>query len=143
MNDSDIKDLFASPLVYGDAEAFEGRVMRGLQMRLWLRQWLVVLAGFTGGLYALAQMVRLPALSLGGKAVAGTTWQQQAVSNTDNTLKAGARLMDVLYARLISLTDSSAHTVGMMQTPLFFWISFSLCLILVGLYYAYSQEEAA
>lgn len=139
MNDSDIKDMFASPMVYGDAEAFETRVMRGLQVRLWLRQWLVVLAGFTGGLYALAQMVHLPQWSFGGK---GTTWQQ-AASNTDSTLKAGAELMDVIRARLIGLTDSSAHTLSLLQTPLFFWFSFSLCLVLVGLYYAYSQEEAA
>ena len=142
MNDSDIKHMFASPMVYGDAEAFETRVMRGLQVRLWLRQWLVVLAGFTGGLYALAQMVHLPQWNFGSKASAGTTWQQ-AASNTDSTLKAGAELMDVIRAKLFGLTDASAHTLSLLQTPLFFWLSFSLCLVLVGLYYAYSQEEAA
>ena len=41
----------------------------------------------------------------------------------------------------MDLMDSSAHYLNLMQTPVFFWVSFSLCLIFLGIYYAYSQEE--
>ena len=140
MNDNELNDLFASQMRFDDADAFEGRVMRGLQVKLWLRQWLVVLAGFTGGLYALAQVVHLPNWTAGGKDVYGQTLQK-AATDTDNTLRAGTQMFDVFRTQAMGLMDSSAHYVTFMQTPLFFWVSFSLCLALVGLYYAYSQEE--
>ena len=139
MNDNELNDLFASPETFNDGEAFEGRVMRGLQVKMWLRQWLVVLAGFTGGVYALAQVVRLPNWTSGGKAGYGL---QKAAADTDNTLRAGTQMFDDIRDQMINVMDSSAHYVTFMQTPLFFWVSFSLCLALVGLYYAYSQEEA-
>ena len=136
MNDNELNDLFASSEVFDDSEAFEGRVMRGLQVKLWLRQWLVVLAGFTGGLYALAQVVRLPNWTAGGRGV-----YEKAATETDTTLRAGSHLFDGLRVEFMNLMDSSAHYLTFMQTPLFFWVSFALCLTLVGLYYAYSQEE--
>ena len=138
MNDNDLNDLFASPHVFDDSEAFEGRVVRGLQLKHWLRHGLIVVAGFTGGLYALAQVVRLPNWTIGGKGAQGL---QQAAADTDRTMRVGSQLFDDVRARMIEILDSSAHYVSFMQTPLFFWVSFALCLSLVGLYYAYSQEE--
>lgn len=146
MNDTqrenqDFSDLFASTHSFDDNEVFEGRVMRGLEVKLWLRQWLVVLAGFTGGLYALAQVVRLPNWTVTGKIVYGQGLEK-ATTDTDSTLRAGSQMFDDLRTQAMGWMDSSAHYLNLMQTPLFFWVSFSLCLAFVGLYYAYSQEEA-
>ncbi len=140
MKDSELSDLFAAPSRFDDADAFEGRVMRGLKVKLWMRQWLVVLAGFVGGLYALAQFVRLPEWTFGSKAPYAETFHKAAV-DTDNTLRVGAEFVDVARKSFGDLLDQSGHYVTFMQTPIFFWLSFSLCLAFLGLYYAYSQEE--
>jgi hypothetical protein len=140
MRDSDIEDLYAAPAAYDDAEVFERRVMQGLKVKLWLRQWLVVLAGFIGGVYALAQLVRMPDWQVGGKSVYGRSLEQ-AAAETDETWRAGVELVDVARRSFMDLMDSSAQYLTYMQTPAFFWVSFSLCLAIVGVYYAYSQEE--
>lgn len=126
----DWADMFATPERFDDMEAFEGRVMRGLQLRMWLRQWLVVLAGFVGGVYALAQFVRMPDWKLDGKAV-----------DADRTLRVGAEMVDVASRGLTDFAEHSGSYLSFMQTPLFFAVSFALCLAILGLYYAYSQEE--
>ena len=138
--DRDLGELFAHVPDYADAEAFEGRVTRGLHMKLWLRQGLIVLAGFVGGLYALAQFIHLPNWSVEGKTVYGSTLVK-AAADTDQTLRVGARFVDAAKGGAVNLLDSSAHYLTFMQTPVFFWLSFSLCLAFLGLYYAYSQEE--
>ena len=140
MNDRDIEDMFGSPGAFDDAPAFEQRVMHGLQVKLWLRQWLVVLAGFVGGIYALAQLVRMPDWTVNGKTVYAQSIKQAAVG-TDETLRAGAELFDILGRSLVKLMESTGHYLTYMQTPAFFWVTFFLCLAFVGLYYAYSQEE--
>ncbi len=129
LNDADIAGLFAAPHSFDDAPVFEGRVMRRLHLKLWLRQWLVVLAGAIGGVYALAQFVRLPG------------WTGPAPAGTPDTLRAGAELIDQVQGDLVNLTGQSMHYLTFLQTPMFFWVSFALCLTLLGLYYAYSQEE--
>ncbi|WP_443747743.1 hypothetical protein [Asticcacaulis solisilvae] len=134
LKDSDLAELFAQPLTFEDAPRFEAKVVRGLSMRLWMRHWLVVLAGFVGGIYALAQIVRVPDLSAQSL--------HSAAVRTDHTLNAGIQAMDVAGKTMSNFTDQWGHYLGMMQTPAFFWVSFSLCLMFVGLYYAYSQEEA-
>jgi hypothetical protein len=134
LSNSDLAELFAQPQTFGDAPHFEARVVRGLSMRLWMRHWLVVLAGFVGGVYALAQIVRVPNL--------GTMSLKTAAARTDYTLSAGIQVMDAAGKNVSNLADQWGHYLGMMQTPAFFWVSFSLCLMFVGLYYAYSQEEA-
>lgn len=133
-SNSDLAELFAQAQAFDDAPAFEAKVVRGLSMRLWMRHWLVVLAGFVGGVYALAQIVRVPTLN-------AQSFQHVAV-RTDNTLSAGIQAMDVAGKTMSNFTDQWGHYLSMMQTPAFFWVSFSLCLMFVGLYYAYSQEEA-
>ncbi|EGF90688.1 hypothetical protein ABI_37200 [Asticcacaulis biprosthecium C19] len=138
MKDSDIEDLFSAPAVYDDSAAFEQRVMRSLKVKLWLRQWLVVLAGFIGGVYALAQLVRMPDLQIGGKSVYG---RSLAAVESDETWRAGVELVDVIRQHFMNFMDSSAQYLTYMQTPAFFWVTFSLCLAIVGVYYAYSQEE--
>jgi len=140
MKDSELSDLFATPARFDDTEAFEGRVMRGLQVKLWMRQWLVVLAGFVGGLYALAQFVRLPEWTSGGKVAYAETFHKAAV-DTDNTLRVGIEFVDVARQSFGNLLNQSGQYLTFMQTPVFFWLSFSLCLAFLGLYYAYSQEE--
>jgi len=127
---------FAEPLRHADAESFNARVMLGLRLKLWLRQGFIVLAGLIGGVYALAQFIRVPSLS-DGRAL---TLKQAAV-DTNQTLKAGAAIVDVARRNAGNWLDSSTHYLGVMQTPMFFWISFALCLACLALYYAYSQEE--
>jgi hypothetical protein len=127
MTDSDLNELFAAPMVYGDAEAFEARTTGKLRMRLWLRQSLVALAGLIGGLYALFQFVRVPD--------GGLLNVKQAQSQTD-------QLFDQAGHQLTTLTTSSVRYLDLVQQPMVFWAAFALCLTLLGLYYAYSREES-
>ena len=141
MNDNDIKDMFAAAPAYDDAPVFAERVTRLLRLRLWFRQGLVVLAGFVGGLYALAQFVQLPSLKVAGNPAAYGQTLQDAAADGNQAVRASAQFFDVIRQRFMDLVDSSAHYLNMMQTPVFFWFSFLLCLVFLGLYYAYSQEE--
>lgn len=133
--DRDIGDLFAVPVHYEDADVFALRVTRKLQMRNWLRQWLVVLAGFIGGVYALAQFVRVPDWKLDGQMLS------RATADTDQTLRAGAEFFGGASRDMMRMADSGGY-LSFMQTPMFFALSFVLCVMILGLYYAYSQEEA-
>jgi len=127
MTDSDLNELFAAPMAYGDAEAFELRTTRKLKMRLWLRQSLVALAGLIGGLYALFQFVRVPD--------GGLLDVKMAQTQTD-------QLFDRAGHQLSNLTTSSVRYLDIVQQPMVFWAAFALCLTLLGLYYAYSREES-
>ncbi len=139
MNDSDIGDLFAANPVYDDAPVFAERVTRILRVRLWLRQGLVVLAGFIGGIYALAQFIRIPGLNASGD---GGLSLQKAAVDSNEAVRASAQFFDIAQVRLMDVLGSSAHYLNLMQTPLFFWVSFILCIVFLGLYYANSQEES-
>ncbi len=139
LDEDDIRDLFAVTPVYQDAPAFEARVMRGLRLKLWLRQGFVALAGVVGGLYALAQFVRVPHWSFGEKVLSSG---RMARVETDQTFRAGVEFFDNIGKNAVNLFYSSVHYLGIMQSPVFFWVSFSLCLACLALYYAYSQEEA-
>ena len=139
IDDGDIRDLFAATPVYADAPGFEARVMRGLLLKLWLRQGVIALAGLVGGLYALAQFVRVPNWTFGEKVLSGS---RMARVETDQTFRAGVEFFDVIGKNAVNLFYSSLHYLGIMQTPVFFWVSFTLCLACLALYYAYSQEEA-
>ena len=127
MNDSDISEMFASPMMFGDAAAFEARTTRKLMLRLWLRQWLVAMAGLVGGVYALFQFVRVPdGMPLSMK---------MAQVKTD-------QLFDQAGHQLSNLTTSGVRYLDLVQQPMVFWGVFALCLTLLGLYYAYSREES-
>ena len=138
LDEDDIRDLFAATPVYADAPAFEARVMRGLRLKLWLRQGVIALAGLVGGLYALAQFVRVPTWTFSAKVLSSS---KMARIETDQTFRAGVEFFDVIGKNAVNLFYSSLHYLGIMQTPIFFWVSFSLCLACLALYYAYSQEE--
>lgn len=140
MNDDDIRDMFAAGPAYDDAPVFAERVVRSLRMRLWFRQGLVVLAGFIGGIYALAQFVRMPDFNVSGTAFYGQTLQK-AAADSDQALRASAQFLDVSQWHITDVMGSSAHYLNLMQTPVFFWVSFMLCAVFLGLYYAYSREE--
>ncbi len=127
MNDSDINELFAAPAVFDDAAAFEARTTRKLMVRLMLRQWLVVMAGLIGGVYALFQFVRIPD--------GGPLSLKMAQTRTD-------MLFDQAGHQLSSLTTSGVRYLDLVQQPMVFWGAFGLCLTLLGLYYAYSREES-
>jgi hypothetical protein len=136
LTDRDLADMFAAPVHYDDADSFAVAVTRKLQMRMWLRQWLVVLAGFIGGVYALAQFVRVPDWKLNGQML-----YRRAAADTDQTLRAGAELVGGAGRDMMRMADSGGY-LSFMQTPMFFALSFVLCVAILGLYYAYSQEEA-
>ena len=127
MNDSDINELFAAPAAFDDGDAFETRTTRKLKVRLWLRQWLVAMAGLIGGVYALFQFVHVPD---------GGPWSvKEAQVQTD-------QLFDKAGHQLSILTTSGVHYLDLVQQPMVFWAVFALCLTLLGLYYAYSREES-
>ncbi|HWU48835.1 MAG TPA: hypothetical protein VN042_03085 [Asticcacaulis sp.] len=131
-----LKGLFAEQPRYPDAETFSARIMLAMRFKQWFRQGFIVLAGLIGGIYALAQFIRVP-LTGNGHAVS----LKQAAADTDQTLRAGAAIVSYARQNAGGWLDSSAHYLGIMQTPMFFWISFALCLACLALYYAYSQEE--
>lgn len=135
LTDRDLADMFATPVQYDDADVFAMRVTRKLQVRMWLRQVLVVLAGFIGGVYALAQFVRMPDWKLDGQMLS------RATADTDQTLRAGVELVGGASRDMMRMADSGG-ALSFMQTPMFFALSFVLCVMILGLYYAYSQEEA-
>ena len=127
MNDSDLSDLFATPAIFDDADDFDTRTTRKLRLRLWLRQWLVAMAGLIGGVYALFQFVRVPD---GGP-----------LSVKEAGMQTG-QMLDRAGHQLSALTTSGARYLDFVQQPLVFWAVFALCLTLLGLYYAYSREES-
>ncbi|HEX7800024.1 MAG TPA: hypothetical protein VF402_06720 [Asticcacaulis sp.] len=131
-----LKSLFSEQPRYADAEGFCARLMFALRLKLWLRQGFIVLAGLIGGVYALAQFIRAPELR--GRHVLTL---KQAAADTDHTLRAGAAMMSYARQNAGGWLDSWAHYLGVMQSPIFFWVSFTLCLACLALYYAYSQEE--
>lgn len=128
MKDEDIARLFAEPPHNNDAEVFEARVMMRLRLRLWLRQGLVVLAGVVGGIYALAQFIRLP------KGVLSARQTEQAAMES-------IQVIDGWTRSGFDLLTHSAPYLSYMQTPSFFWVSFALCVGFLGLYFAWSQDE--
>ncbi len=125
----ELGDLFAAPAAFDDADAFEARTTRKLMVRLWLRQWLVALAGVIGGVYALFQFVRVPD---------GLFSVKQAQAETGRWLDTTGHQI----TNLTNLTTSGARYLDLIQQPMMFWAVFALCLTLVGLYYAYSREES-
>lgn len=130
--ENELGELFAAPMTFDDSPTFETRTQNRLALKLWFRQWLVVMAGLIGGVYALFQFVRLPE---------GTISLKQAQVQTDHSLQAGAKLFNAAGHQISGLTNST-HTLDIVQTPMFFWAAFALCMTLLGLYYAYSREEA-
>jgi len=137
MKDEDIHALFGNPMRFDDDEAFHGRVMGGLRTKTWLRQGLVALAGIAGGLYALVQFVRLPGLS--------QTTVRAAEVRSDVTfeaeLGAGRELIETGVRWLAQGLGKSTDYLLLMQSPAFFWVSFSLCMTIVGLYLVNMREE--
>ncbi len=129
---TELSELFATPMAFDDQAMFETRTQNRLGLKLWFRQWLVVMAGLVGGVYALFQFVRLPE---------GTFSMKEAQVQTDQSLQAGAKLFNAAGHQISGLT-SGTHALDLVQTPMFFWAAFALCLTLLGLYYAYSREEA-
>jgi len=138
LTEEEVGDLFAIAQEFPDADEFTRRVKHRLDVKLWLRGWLVAFAGFVGGIYALAQIVHMP-----GWALSSSRAQLvKAAADTDHTLLAGFKNMGFAGQDTVNFMSSSVHYLSLMQTPLFFWASFSLCLCVLALYYAYSQEEA-
>jgi hypothetical protein len=139
LNDDDIARMFtAATPVSDDAEALQARVMMALKLKLWLRQGLVGLTGIVAGIYALLQVLRLPTSNL----QATDAVVAEAAGRTDRTLRAGMAAVDDLTRGSLNLLAKDAPGVGYFQTPDFFWVSFAICIVMLGLYFLWSQEEA-
>lgn len=139
MKDDDFYALFNAPMRFDDDEAFQAKVLSGLGVKSWLRQALIVLSGVVGGLYALVQFVRMP-----GWATPPANLQtlSAADATTDTGLIIGQKWIDDIARQLANVLDASGEYLLWIQSPLFFWLSFSLCMAIIGLYLANSSEEA-
>ncbi|MFT3997576.1 MAG: hypothetical protein QM667_09230 [Asticcacaulis sp.] len=140
MTDDDLQALFNQPVRLDDGPAFEERVMSRLKTKTWLRQGLIALAGMMGGLYALVQFVRFP----GAKTTAEALVTPPPVHTTgafEVELGAGREMFDGLMRGMAQGLDASTDYLLLMQSPAFFWVSFSLCMAIVGLYLANMREE--
>ncbi|UDF02509.1 hypothetical protein [Asticcacaulis sp. AND118] len=138
MKDEDLYNLFQTPMRFDDEPAFQAQVIRRLGAKNWLRQGFIALAGILGGLYALMQFVRVPGLS-------PATATPARAASSDATFEAGlgfGRELADVTARWVALALSkSTDYLAFAQSPLFFWVSFSLCMSIVGLYLINMREE--
>lgn len=139
MKDEDLYHLFQTPMRFDDEPAFQDRVMRRLGAKNWLRQGLIALAGLLGGLYALTQLVRLPGLS--STAEAATRPSVAPDATFEASLGFGRELVESVANGLALGLSKSTDYLAFAQSPLFFWISFSLCMSIVGLYLVNMREE--
>ncbi|MDC7682021.1 hypothetical protein PQU92_01965 [Asticcacaulis sp. BYS171W] len=141
MKDDDFHALFNAPQRFADEAVFHDRVMRSLNTKTWLRQGLIALSGIIGGLYALMQFVRLP-----GWTPAAEAEVRAVATRTDSGFEAGLGVgRDLLESAAHSLANGlsrSTEYLTLMQSPLFFWVSFSLCMAIVGLYLVNAREDA-
>lgn len=144
MTDEEIKALFEKNTAFDDHDAFRARVSQRLSLKSRLRQGLIAIAGFVGGVYALSQVINLPQMAPQTQrpsAVHEVTLGSEVKLGTDETLRAGVQWFDDMARRLADMFALTSHYADVLHTPVFFWLSFSLCVGLIGLYYAYSQEE--
>ncbi|ESQ80346.1 hypothetical protein [Asticcacaulis sp. YBE204] len=141
MKDDDFHTLFNTPQRFDDEAQFHDQVMRGLKTGTWLRQGLIALSGIIGGLYALMQFVHLP-----GWTPAAESEVREVVAKTDTGFEAGLGvgrdLLDAAANYLANGLSRSTDYLTVMQSPLFFWVSFSLCMAIVGLYLVNGREDA-
>lgn len=138
MKDDDFHALFNTPQRFDDEQVFHDKVMRGLRLKTWFRQALIALSGIVGGLYALVQFVRVPNWAFTGE----TQIVRATVTQTDAGLDAGREMVDAAGLYVARFLNTSTDYLVWMQSPLFFWVSFSLCMAIVGLYLANVYEEA-
>ena len=133
-----LADLFDTTPVYEDAARFEAQIMRRLKTALWLRWGCVGVAACIGWLFALVVWIRMPGVILSRQALADV---MIARVKFDQILQSGIDLLNGTEVKTTGLLHVSSHSFNLMQMPVFYGISFSLYLVCVGLYYAYSQEE--
>jgi hypothetical protein len=140
MKDEDIYNMFQASKRFEDASDFESRVLKSISFRGVLRQALIAVSGFIGGLYALGQFFNLSHLKLYAPEK-HTSDITSALISTELSLTNGAMFRDSLDLWLSRTIQVSADYLQLMQSPLFFWISFSLCMTIVGLYLANSEPD--
>jgi hypothetical protein len=137
MTDDDFKSLFDRVEKFDDDEAFVARACHKVVLRQRLRQGAIMVSGGIGGLYALGQIVHMPKPQEAGTAQG---WQSVAYS-TDTSIRMGTELLESVRSVGLSWLDGGLHALNLMQSPHFFWLSFVISLVFLGLYFAYAQEE--
>jgi|GEM_PF-1077831 len=146
MKDDDIHTLFSQPMRFDDEAVFHERIMGGLKTKTWFRQGLIALAGIAGGLYALVQFVRLPGLTAPPALPVAQGATPIVPSRSEVTFEAelgmGREMVDTAVRWLAQGLGKSTDYLLIVQSPAFFWISFSLCMTIVGLYLVNMREES-
>ena len=140
MTDEELSRLINQPQAFADSEAFGRKTMRGLKLQLMWRKAVIGLAGLVGGVYALGQLVRLPEISSPAGATVDTRLVRASVT-TEETVSQGLRWLDGLSHKLADGLQLADRSIDFMHQPAFFWGSFAICVTLMALYFAQSQEE--
>jgi hypothetical protein len=140
LDDQELQRLINQPQAFADADRFDRKVMRTLSLRLMWRNAVIGLAGLVGGIYALGQFVRLP-LSDTGPSPASEPGLVTASVSAEQTVFQGLKLFDAVTKRISEGLEWANRSIDFMHQPAFFWGSFAICVTLLVLYFAQSQEE--
>jgi hypothetical protein len=140
-DDQELFRLINQPQAFADADGFERKTLRRLGLQLMWRKAVIGLAGVVGGIYALGQFVHLPDSPQKAENYATSPGLVRASVTTEETFSQGLRWLDGLSHRLADGMQWLNRSVDFMHQPAFFWGSFAICVTLMVLYFAQSQEE--
>lgn len=137
MDDKDLQRYFNAPLSFDDETAFAQKLTDKLRRRVYFRRASLWVSGVLGGIYALAQIVRVPSVEVKARsALIGDYGKIYEV--TDNGLE---ELLIWIKTLLLGLADRIGAGVTLMQSPSFFWAVFALCLAFLTVMWVQSNEE--
>lgn len=137
LRDQHLAHLINQPMAFGDSAAFERRVVHALEFRLMWRKAVIGLAGLTGGLYALGQLISLPEAPQRVETPVSLT---RATIGTEETFSQGLRWFDSLSHRIADALQLADRSIDFVHQPVFFWGSFAICATLIALYFIQNQE---
>jgi len=138
MEEHDLISLFNRVKTFEDTDVFANKVLGRLRFKYWFRQSLIAFAGLMGGIYALLQFIPMYATS--NLSPVHESASANSVTS-DQTLRLSGEFFTHLGEHMFEFFMNMEHYISLIQTPWFFWVSFSLCIIAIALYYANFQEE--